>query len=220
MAERGLNRWISWIKRACPSRKRSWGGETEEAWREWFTRWLALYQDGHFADAHSACHQFVVKHPWLLKVDFICIRLAELELLGNRDSCRALELLDRAKKQGFSDAIRYYYVRSIAESEGGLYEASKCDFEEYAVLEPDLHLIKRKDSNEKPGTYMKLDGCTKSLVSSAMPLLPTNSFTAAVGTKRESCLVPLPFAMTLSETVLRPRGMLSGHCATILTTTM
>jgi len=142
MAERGLNRWMSWIKRAFPSRKRSWGGETEEAWREWFTRWLALYRICHFTDAYTACHEFVVKHPWLLKMDFVCVRLAELELLGNQDSGRALELLDKAKEQGFSDAIRYYCVRSIAESQEGLREASKCSCAEYVGLEPDLHFMK------------------------------------------------------------------------------
>jgi len=131
--------WVSWIKRGGDNRKPSREEDnTKEVWRDWFERWLGLYEDAWFAEAYTVCHEMILEHPRLLNIDFVCVRLAELEFLGNRDPRGALALLDRAREQGFSEAIRYYHTRCMAEREIGRYAAAKYHFQKYACLDPKL----------------------------------------------------------------------------------
>ena len=103
--------------------------------KEW-EQMAILHDDGHFAESYAIFRDLVRRYPGILESGDVCILLAELELLANGSHHEALELLNRAQKNGFEDEDRYYYLRGMAKWEDGQQEASIRDFEKCIALKP------------------------------------------------------------------------------------
>lgn len=102
---------------------------------------LEMCEKGEFEKAYNTlCNVMNKQNKWSNVGEVYTIR-AELELLVNDDSCKALEVLDKAKELGNFDMSHYYHVRGEAMMGIGNHEKAIEDYERSIAIDPNVKTL-------------------------------------------------------------------------------
>ena len=104
-------------------------------------RMFALYDNGHVTEALDMLHKLLRRSPQLRKNGDFCILQAELEMLVHGDTCKALDLIDKANEFTCTQMAYYYKVRGdIMAGASKLREAAE-NYQQSIALEPDIDIL-------------------------------------------------------------------------------
>jgi tetratricopeptide (TPR) repeat protein len=102
---------------------------------------LKLYFQGDYAKAYLALQDVLKTHP---QSGDLYVMWAELEIKANGNFFRAEELLEKAKKLGFSEEFRFYYdfVHGDLMLENGQFDEAIKDYERSVAVEPNVSSLR------------------------------------------------------------------------------
>jgi tetratricopeptide (TPR) repeat protein len=104
----------------------------------YFSDVLDMYHKRSYKNAYNALCDFLKNKPRLLKYGDVYTLWAELELLANREPCKAMKLLDKAQETGCSKMGYYYAILAQVLWEKKEYKTALQYFEKSVTIDPSL----------------------------------------------------------------------------------